>query len=95
MTFEKVVAKNRAFRNNTSFLQQFFQFRGGGERSLCSPPGGAYAIFSEFPKDSTKNFVSLTSCIRDRLKIKSHAQQIAIIAYLVIIFIFLDKARKL
>ena len=42
-TFGKVVAKNRAFGNNNIFLQQFFQFRGGGGRSLCSPPGGAYA----------------------------------------------------
>ena len=26
----KVVAKNRAFRNNIIFLQQFFPVRGGG-----------------------------------------------------------------
>ena len=29
--FRKFVTKNRAFGNNTSFLQQFFRFRGGGE----------------------------------------------------------------
>ena len=28
--FRKFVTKNRAFRNNTIFLQQFFRFRGGG-----------------------------------------------------------------
>ena len=38
--FGRVVAKNRAFVNNIIFLQQFFNFGGGG-RSLCSP-GGAY-----------------------------------------------------
>ena len=29
--FRKFVTKNRAFGNNTIFLQQFFRFRGGGE----------------------------------------------------------------
>ena len=28
--FRKFVTKNRAFGNNTIFLQQFFRFRGGG-----------------------------------------------------------------
>ena len=28
--FRKFVTKNRVFGNNTSFLQQFFRFRGGG-----------------------------------------------------------------
>ena len=28
--FRKLVIKNRAFGNNTIFLQQFFRFRGGG-----------------------------------------------------------------
>ena len=29
--FPKVVTKNRAFGNNTIFLQQFFRFRAGGD----------------------------------------------------------------
>ena len=29
--FGKFVTKNRAFENNTIFLQQFFRFRGEGE----------------------------------------------------------------
>ena len=40
--FGKVVAKNRAFGNNIIFLQQFFQFRGGGTFPVSPPPGGAY-----------------------------------------------------
>ena len=35
--FRKFVTKNRAFGNNTSFLQHFFGFGGGGD----SPPGYA------------------------------------------------------
>ena len=38
--FQKFVTKNRAFGNNTIFLQQFFRFRGGGVSPL--PP--AYAL---------------------------------------------------
>ena len=38
--FRKFVTKNRAFENNTIFLQQFFSISGGGERSVF-PPGGA------------------------------------------------------
>ena len=41
-TFGKVVAKNRAFGNNTIFLQQFFQFRVEGGTFPVFPPGGAY-----------------------------------------------------
>ena len=40
--FGKVDAKNRAFGNNTIFLQQFFQFRRGA--FLCPPHGGAYGL---------------------------------------------------
>ena len=40
----KVVAKNRAFGNNIIFLQQFFQFRGGGRNVPCVPPAGATGI---------------------------------------------------
>ena len=46
-TFGKVVAKNRAFGNNTIFLQQFFQFR-RGERSLCSPLAAHMISKSQF-----------------------------------------------
>ena len=38
--FRKFVTKNRAFENNTIFLQQFFRFGGGG----CPPPGYALDI---------------------------------------------------
>ena len=40
--FRKFVTKNRAFGNNTIFLQQFFRFRGGGDFPL--PPGYAVGI---------------------------------------------------
>ena len=36
-----------AFGNNTIFLQQFFRFRGGGERSLCSPLATPMALVQE------------------------------------------------
>ena len=39
----KFVTKNRAFGNNTIFLQQFFRFRGGGGISPL-PPGYALAL---------------------------------------------------
>ena len=42
-SFGKVVAKNRAFGNNTIFLQQSFRFRGGGTFPVF-PPGGAYVL---------------------------------------------------
>ena len=35
--FRKFVTKNRAFGNNTIFLQQFFRFRGGGGISPLPP----------------------------------------------------------
>ena len=35
--FGKFVTKNRAFGNNTMFLQQFFRFRGGGGFPLATP----------------------------------------------------------
>ena len=35
------MAKNRTLGNNIIFLQHFFNFGGGGERSL-SPPGGPH-----------------------------------------------------
>ena len=38
----KFVTKNRAFGNNTIFLQQFFRFRGGGNFPLST----GYAIVS-------------------------------------------------
>ena len=40
--FRKFVTKNRAFGNNTIFLQQFFRFRGGGNFPPF-PPGYALA----------------------------------------------------
>ena len=36
--FGKFVTKNRAFGNNTSFLQQFFRLRGGDFSPLPPPP---------------------------------------------------------
>ena len=41
--FRKFVTKNRAFGNNTIFLQQFFRFRGGGNFPP-SPPGYALGL---------------------------------------------------
>ena len=38
--FRKFVTKNRAFGNNTSFLHQFFRFRGGD--FIPFPPGYAF-----------------------------------------------------
>ena len=42
--FRKFVTKNRAFGNNTSFLQQFFRFRRGAAGGIPPlPPGYALA----------------------------------------------------
>ena len=43
-SFGKVVAKNRAFGNNTIFLEQFFRFRGGGTFPVFPPPLAAPMI---------------------------------------------------
>ena len=48
MIFGKFVTKNRAFGNNTIFLQQFFRLRGGGD----SPP----------PKSAYDNVKQIESC---------------------------------
>ena len=38
MIFEKFATKNRAFGNNTIFLQQFFRLRGGDSPLHPNPP---------------------------------------------------------
>ena len=43
--FGKVIAKNRAFGNNSIFLQQLFPFRGG---VLNHQPTPAYATASRY-----------------------------------------------
>ena len=50
--FGKAVAKNRAFGNNISFLQQFFSISGG--TFPVSPPGGAYT--SDFTSYSNEKY---------------------------------------
>ena len=50
--FRKFVTKNRAFGNNTSFLQQFFRFRGGFPpfplaMPLCPAQDNCPVIYSE------------------------------------------------
>ena len=56
--FGKFVTKNRAFGNNTIFLQQFFRFR--GKISPIPPPPG-YALGSD-------KFVSFTFRSKNRDK---------------------------
>ena len=61
--FRKFVTKNRAFGNNTIFLQQFFRFRGGAGDSPISPwqrpcaPGTPYkCIFLNFWQTFRKKY---------------------------------------
>ena len=69
--FRKFVTKNRAFGNNTIFLQQNFQFRGGGDFPPFPPgyalggnvpmfphTGGAYAFMLKFYKGFMDNLES-------------------------------------
>ena len=47
--FRKFVTKNRAFGNNTIFLQQFFRFRGGEFPPF--PPGYALGLYKSLLRD--------------------------------------------
>ena len=57
--FRKCVTKNRAFGNNTIFLQQFFRFRGGGISRF--PPG--YALGSDNQMEIMYSYQHPHTCI--------------------------------
>ena len=48
--------KYRPLDDNTRFLQQFFRFRGGGERSGVPPPPDATAIVLHFAAGKLKKY---------------------------------------
>ena len=98
--FAKVVAKNRAFGNNTMFLQKFIRFRWGWTFPVFPPPGGAYVYYSVRDTGKAPIFYVTNSSaylgfvkLEDQMLLRHHLAPYFIcteILYFIILYILYD-----